>query len=110
MSQAPQIFGQPPVHAPTGNGYQAKKVSAYINIALPRTDGKEGKIDRGLRLYFENDTAAKELAEYMQTPEGVEWFKASMVVTCNIVEGSVKAGFAIPSAVAEQPELAVSAS
>jgi hypothetical protein len=98
MSGAPQVFGQPAVvQGQFGNnaGGNRKEVAAYINISLPRTDGKDGKIDRGLRLYAD-DAASVELAQFLQSPEGIEWFKANAVVTCNIL--GEKAGFAIPGA------------
>lgn len=95
----PLVFGNPnaiPQQAvtPAYGRREAKPVGAYINLSLPRTDGKDGKIDRGLRLYFD-DNSQKELAQYLQTPEGIEWFKRNLTIQCNIVDGSApKAGFA----------------
>ena len=66
----------------TGNFRRDRKVDAYINLSLPRTNGQQGKIDRGLRLYFD-DPAQKQLFELLQTEEGVERFKSALIVTCN---------------------------
>lgn len=93
-NSTPMVFGQPSqgnVEQMPGN--RARKTpDAYINIALPRTDGKDGKIDRGLRLYFD-DESQKGLAEALQTPEGLAAFKEKLIVTCNIVTGQEKAAF-----------------
>lgn len=97
----PLIFGHQPaaVNQPAatqGNfsGRNAKPVSAYINVSLPRSDGSVMKIDRGLRLYFDDkDPGQQQLAEFLQTPEGVEWFRTNMVVSCNVVTDEPKTGF-----------------
>lgn len=58
---------------------------SYVNIAIPLKDGSNSKIDRGLRLYFDRKDGAqhKALTEMLQTPEGIEKFRAAIVITCN---------------------------
>lgn len=97
---APLVFGNPVQTQETNNvtnfrGRQTPTPDAYINLSLPRTDGKDGKLDRGIRLFFsDNDPAQKQLAEYLQTEEGIEWFRRNLHISCNIVGTGPKAGFA----------------
>ena len=77
------------------NVRDVNKPDAYINISLPRADGTNGKVDsRGLRLFFSRP-GEEDLANFLQTEEGIKWFRANAVITCNIVTGVEKAGFAI---------------
>lgn len=74
-------------------GSDYKKADAFINLSLPRADGSTGKVDRGLRLYFDS-ADQKGLAELLQTPEGIERFRSALVITCNYANVE-KAGFAV---------------
>jgi hypothetical protein len=97
MANQELVFGQPvgdnvaPINGTQNKRGSGRAVGAYINIALPRTDGTDGKIDRGLRLYLD-DEAQVNLANALQTPEGLAAFKEKLIVSCNIVT-TEKAGF-----------------
>lgn len=83
----------------TGNvapiGKQRKQADAFINLALPRAEGGNSKIGDGIRLYFD-DAGQKQLAELMQTEEGIKRFRDAVIITCNYnVPAEKKSGFVL---------------
>lgn len=98
------VFGLPVPAAQSGSApvqgrKEFKKVDAYLNIGLARADGKDGQIGgTGIRLFFnDEDPSVQQLAELLQTDEGVEWFRQNMTIRCNITAGP-KSGFVLPTA------------
>jgi hypothetical protein len=59
-----------------------QNIGAFTNISLARADGTVGKIGDGLRMNFD-DPGMVALAEMLQTPEGIEKFRAAIIITCN---------------------------
>jgi hypothetical protein len=68
---------------------------AYVNLAIQLKDGSTSKLDRGLRLYFDGKNGARhsQLAEMLQTEDGIAKFVSKLVVTCNYAGGDNKAEY-----------------
>jgi len=78
----------------SGNFNDRPAPDAYINLSLPRTDGQPGKVGQGIKLYFDK-SGEQELANLLQTEEGIKQFREALIIQCNIVTGVEKPGFAI---------------
>jgi hypothetical protein len=71
-----------------------KKPDSYINLALPNGEGTTTKLDRAIRLDH-SDPHQKMLFDLLQTAEGVERFKAALVVSCNSGTAVDRGGFVL---------------
>lgn len=75
------------------SGRKQVKAGGFLNLSLSR-GGKLNKVCEGTLYFDEADPGQMALFEFLQTPEGIEAFRAGVVITANRnVDKGSKAGF-----------------